>query len=409
MKSEMLDTTEGRINLPDGWSQCHLSDILAVIRGVTYKKSDARENPDTGLIGILRATNINGELDFDDLVCVPSKYVNDAQRLRIGDIVVAASSGSRNVVGKAALLRHDWTGSFGAFCYGLRPVQATDARYVAYFLQTTEYRQRVSELSAGININNLQRNHIENMPIRLASLREQRRIVEEIEKQFTRLDAGVAALKRVEVNLKRYKAAVLKAAVEGRLTARWRAEHPNVEPASELLKRILKERRRRWEDAELAKMLARGKPPTDERWKKKYRGPIAPNADALPPLPNGWTWATVEQVSHLIQYGSSAKASENAIGVPILRMGNITTDGRIDDADLKYLPAEHEEFPALLLADGDLLFNRTNSAELVGKSAVYRGRPDPCSFASYLIRVRTLPDAASVFVAACVNSSHGRR
>ena len=97
-------------------------------------------------------------------------------------------------------------------------------------------------------------------------------------------------------NLRRYKAAVLKAAVEGRLTQRWRAEHPDVEPASDLLKRILTQRHRRWEQSELAKLRAKGKPPTDDRWKKKYREPIGPDADALPPLPNGWTWAIGQQL-----------------------------------------------------------------------------------------------------------------
>ena len=76
---------------------------------------------------------------------------------------------------------------------------------------------------------------------------QQETIVAEIEKQFSRLDEAVANLKRVKANLKRYKAAVLKAAVEGKLTEEWRKAHPDVEPASELLKRILAERRTRVE------------------------------------------------------------------------------------------------------------------------------------------------------------------
>ena len=71
-------------------------------------------------------------------------------------------------------------------------------------------------------------------------------IVAEIEKQFSRLDEAVTNLKRVKANLKRYKAAVLKAAVEGKLTEEWRKQHPDVEPASKLLERILAERRAKW-------------------------------------------------------------------------------------------------------------------------------------------------------------------
>ena len=113
------------------------------------------------------------------------------------------------------------------------------------------------------------------------------------------------------------------------------------------------------------------------------------NISELPELPEGWCWATVDQVSTTVKYGSSAKTSLDLEGVPVLRMGNIQ-EGTLNLERLKHLPLDHSEFPKLLLANGDLLFNRTNSAELVGKTAVYRGRPDPCSFASYLISVRMI-------------------
>jgi type I restriction enzyme S subunit len=110
----------------------------------------------------------------------------------------------------------------------------------------------------------------------------------------------------------------------------------------------------------------------------------------------------------LVQYGSSAKTSESlAKGVPVLRMGNIF-EGRLDYAKLKYLPASHNEFPELLLNDGDVLFNRTNSAELVGKTAVYYDPGHRTSFASYLIRVRVvgyLPELLSAYI----NSEIGRQ
>lgn len=89
-------------------------------------------------------------------------------------------------------------------------------------------------------------------------------------------------------------------------------------------------------------------------------------------------------------------------------MGNII-DGRLDLDDLKYLPNEHDEFPELLLEKGDLLFNRTNSPELVGKTAVYKGIPSPCSFASYLIRVKLSRFIKPEIVAAFINSSYGRQ
>ena len=108
-----------------------------------------------------------------------------------------------------------------------------------------------------------------------------------------------------------------------------------------------------------------------------------------------------------MQYGTSAKTSEDSTGVPVLRMGNIK-DGSLVLDSLKFLPANHAEFPALLLQDGDILFNRTNSAELVGKSAVYRGNPSPCSCASYLIRSRLRHGYVPEFLAYYINSTFGR-
>jgi type I restriction enzyme S subunit len=124
-------------------------------------------------------------------------------------------------------------------------------------------------------------------------------------------------------------------------------------------------------------------------------------------LPQGWSRARVGDLALLVQYGSSAKTSEDPAGVPVLRMGNIV-DGRLNLQRLKYLPRSHDEFPELFLEPGDVLFNRTNSPELVGKTAVFaEGHPSPCSFASYLIRVR-LRDYEPRLFAAFLNSEFGR-
>ena len=125
-------------------------------------------------------------------------------------------------------------------------------------------------------------------------------------------------------------------------------------------------------------------------------------------LPEGWSVAPIAHLAEVVEYGSSANTIEADAGVPVLRMGNIV-DGDLDLSTLKYLPDSHEEFPRLLLRRGDLLFNRTNSPELVGKTAVFKGRPEKCSFASYLIRVRLASGCMPEFVSAFINSVHGRR
>ena len=126
--------------------------------------------------------------------------------------------------------------------------------------------------------------------IHLPPLDEQRCIVDTVDSYFTRLDDVTATLERIRRNVKRYRASVLKAAVEGRLVPTEaelaRAEGRGYEPASALLKRILAERRRRWEEAELAKMSAAGRNPKNHKWKKRYKEPAAPDTATLPPLPS---------------------------------------------------------------------------------------------------------------------------
>jgi type I restriction enzyme S subunit len=334
------------------------------------------------------------------------------QVLKVGDILVSMTRPNLNAV---ALVPPDLDGAIGSTGFDvLRPKDA-EPGFLYYAVQTTDFIDAMCQKVQGALYPAVRPKDISSFCLLPSSWPQQRRIVEEIEKQFTRLEAGVAALRRVQANLKRYRAAVLKAACEGKLVpteaqlARVgrvppRGVRPNaknaasgdaayndtpVETGEQLLQRILAERRQNWQ--------GRG----------QYKEPAAPDTINHPPLPEGWTWATVEQLSTRVQYGSSAKANEDSDGVPVLRMGNIQ-DGKFDFDKLKYLPEAHDEFPELLLARGDLLFNRTNSAELVGKTAVFKGTPHPCSFASYLIRVRFGGGCFPDFVSYFINSVFGR-
>jgi type I restriction enzyme S subunit len=124
-------------------------------------------------------------------------------------------------------------------------------------------------------------------------------------------------------------------------------------------------------------------------------------------LPASYHVGSIGDAASIIQYGTSQRAGAvDGDGViPVLRMGNIQ-DGRLEITDLKFIDVDRE-IQGLLLEDGDLLFNRTNSPELVGKSAVYRG-DTPTTFASYLIRVRLDPTVADPeFVNYWLNSAWG--
>jgi type I restriction enzyme S subunit len=161
-----------------------VGDIAEQVRGVSYAKSDASSTPGPDLIPILRANNITDDgLTFGDLVYVPKSRVSNRQTLRTGDIVIAASSGSLDVVGKAARLTGEFQGAFGAFCKVLRPKSnIVDHAYLAHFFRTQSYRKRISSLAAGANINNLKNEHLDDLEIPLPPLDEQRRIAAILDK-----------------------------------------------------------------------------------------------------------------------------------------------------------------------------------------------------------------------------------
>ena len=152
-------------------------DISEQIRGVTYAKSDASAVPRSGYSPMLRANNIGEhELLLDDLIFVPNTKISPKQRIVPNDIVVAASSGSISVVGKTAQARMGFDGGFGAFCKVLRPGPDVDPHYFGHYFKTSSYRRVVSTLASGVNINNLKKEHLDNLLIPLPPLAEQKRI-----------------------------------------------------------------------------------------------------------------------------------------------------------------------------------------------------------------------------------------
>ena len=341
----------------DYWSRLRLGDICEIIRGVTYKKEQASEQPAQDSVPILRATNIqDGVLVIDrDLVFVLADVVSENQKLRVGDIVVATSSGSKHLVGKTAQVKELWTGSFGAFCAALRPIVEIDHRYLGYFFGSKEYKDYITNKALGVNINNLRRSDLEEISVPVAPLDQQKLIVAEIEKQLSRLDEAVANLKRVKANLKRYKSAVLKAAVEGRLVETEaeiaRSEGRRFETGAELLQRILETRRSQWNG------------------KGKYKEPAAPDTTYLPELPEGWVWSNFERSAERVTVGHVGSMKDEYVekGIPFLRSQNVRAN-RYDSDGLKFVSAGfHRQLAKSTLRPGDIVVVRSGS---VGVSCV---------------------------------------
>ncbi|MBO2552366.1 restriction endonuclease subunit S [Shewanella algae] len=123
--------------------------------------------------------------------------------------------------------------------------------------------------------------------------------------------------------------------------------------------------------------------------------------------PKKFPVGTIRDMVESANYGTSAKASETVGKYPVLRMGNITYQGGWDFSDLKYIDLTEKELPKYLVYQGDLLFNRTNSRELVGKTAVY-DQSEPMAFAGYLVRVRTNVKGNTHYLSGYLNSAHGK-
>jgi len=230
--------------LPKTWVDVKGSNLFSLVRGVSYEKQDVCTQPAEGLVPILRANNIqNGEIIANDLVFVPSRYVKEEQYLRLGDILIATSSGSRDIVGKTAQAKTEHTNfAFGTFCCVARPRMYIHAGWLYFYTRSSEYRRYVEEVALGININNFRTRDLEVLPLLLPPFNEQCRIVAKLDRLFTRSRRARQELERIPKLIQRYKQAVLAAAFRGDLTADWREENPDAEPALELLKRIQEKR-----------------------------------------------------------------------------------------------------------------------------------------------------------------------
>jgi type I restriction enzyme S subunit len=261
------------------------------------------------------------------------------QRLRTGDVLVSMTRPNLNAV---ALVPPELDGAIGSTGFHvLRASQRVLPKWLYYAVQTRQFVGEMSDLVQGALYPAVRPKDIRAFDLPVPMLDEQRRIVAEIEKQFSRLDEAVANLKRVKANLKRYKAAVLKAAVDGRLVPTEaelaRREGRGYENAAQLLGRVLEGRRRQ----------AKG----------RYKEPDTQDTGALPALPEGWVWASAEQCCASVRDGTHDTPAYVTSGIPLVTSKNLLDDG-IDFDNTKHISvADHHEISRRsAVARGDVLF-----------------------------------------------------
>lgn len=153
-----------------------IGNYVKQIRGVSYKPNDLHNDLNSDSVILLRANNINeGKINFDDIVYVDKSKVKKEQYLKKGDILVCASSGSKELVGKAAFINKDYAVTFGAFCKLIRPKDCI-AGYLGHYFNSQMYKEKISSLALGANINNIRNEHIDELLIYLPNKAEQQNI-----------------------------------------------------------------------------------------------------------------------------------------------------------------------------------------------------------------------------------------
>lgn len=372
------------ISIPGKWAWATFGDIADIASDLV----DPTATPDAIHIAPNHIESWTGKL-LPFTTVAADGVTSPKQRFHAGQILY---SKIRPYLAKAAFA------SFEGLCSAdMYPVEAKiEPRFLLHWLLTPWFTGETARNQGRTILPKINRDALNRMSVPVAPLNEQKRIAEKIDELFSDLDAGVASLLRIRAKLKRYRAAVLKAAVEGKLTADWRAKHPNVEPAADLLKRILAVRRRKWEEAQLAKYTEAGKEPPNV-WQQRYQETIDIDSQSLPKLPRGWGWAKVDQVGE-VQLGRqrSPKHHTGTHMRPYLRVANVYED-RIETSDVMKMNFTPAEFETFRLEYGDILLNEGQSLEWVGRPAMYRGDVPGACFQNTLVRFRAIPPVVPLF------------
>ena len=326
--------------LPRGWIVIELSDAVTLKTGPFGSALHQSDYVTNGVPLINPMHIVNGQIRPSDDVSVAPETVKRLSDYCLveGDLVMAR----RGEMGRSAVVRGKESGWLcGTGSLVVRPVGSLlNADYLQRFLSIASSVKYLLEASVGSTMANLNQQHLLVMRLCLPPRKEQTRIVAKLEELLSDLDAGVAELKAAQKKLAQYRQSLLKAAVEGALTAEWRAQHTPTETGAQLLERILTERRARWEAKQMAKFKEQGKAPPKD-WQKKYPEPVQPDTTELPGLPTGWTWATLSQVGWLDR-GKSQHRPRNAPHLyggpfPFVQTGDIRhADTFVSDVETYY-------------------------------------------------------------------------
>lgn len=344
-------SNEDAVNsLPHGWSY---STIGEVCLGAQYgwTTSGAKQ----GDLHLLRTTDITkGSIDWASVpYCKDCPQEAEKYLLNDGDILISRAGS----VGYSYLIRNPKKTIFASYLIRFRPL--INERYLSLFLKSPSYWKSISEKSVGIALANVNASKLKQIVVPIAPFPEQARIANKVEELFSFLDAGVASLRKVQAQLKRYRQAVLKYAFEGKLTEEWRRTHKNqIEPAQKLLESIKQERKEKLALMEIPSVDISNFGAIPENWELTRLGVIA---DINPNLPKQGFPDNFE-VSFLPMKAVEART------------------GKFDRSITKKYSEVRKGFT--YFQDGDLIFAKITPCMENGKIALVKGLKNGLGFGS---------------------------
>ncbi|MGP5562322.1 restriction endonuclease subunit S [Vreelandella alkaliphila] len=369
--------------LPNGWEVSKIGEVCEPSQyGYTAKAGDK------GNYHYLRTTDITKpELDWDNVpFCEISEEEAEKYLLKDNDIVISRAGS----IGYSYLISKAKKSVFASYLIRFRPL--INPKYFRYFLDSQQYWNAILAGSSGIAVQNVNAKTLSLIDLPIAPEKEQQRIVEKLDEIFSELYAGIDELKTAQIKISQYRQTLLKSAVEGSLTQQWRAENSAKvqETGEQLLARILKQRREQWQQQKLAEFAGKGKTPP-KNWQDKYPEPLQPNTSDLHKLPEGWVWASLDQLTTYITSGSRGWAKYYSdSGAIFVRAQNIKTDELLLD-DIAFVSlGDSKEGMRTRLQKNDVLLTITGAN--VGKCALVKKELDEAYVSQHvsLIRPSTL-------------------
>lgn len=327
------EITEDEIpfDIPKTWCWIRLGELIRVIGGVSYKKGDVVKNG----IRILRGGNIQAMkvLTDEDDVFLPHEYRDDEKQVKIGDILIVASTGSKAVIGKAGYVDREMPCTMiGAFLRICRPIYFETVEYLRCLFDSDFYRKHIRDLSQGTNINNVKESYITEFVIPFPPLTEQKRIVAKIEEVLPYVDRYADAYEKLEQFNAKFpedmKKSVLQYAIQGKLVE----QRPEEGTAEELYRQI---------QVEKQKLIKAGK--------IKKEKPLPEIAeDEIPfDIPESWKWVRIGTVATILggkRIPAGRKLSSNDTGYIYIRVSDMK-DGYVSTENLQYVP--EDIFPSI--------------------------------------------------------------